>query len=445
MTVRTGSQLGTMIRWGTRHGIPRAFLRRAVRQGDLQAQLIMLPSSRANPYPLYESIRERGRLVQGRAAMLTVDHQLCSTILRSDSFGVPFALEQLPGIMQRAVTWAADELAIGPIDPPSLLALDPPDHTRYRRLVSKVFTARAIDALRPRVEELADGLLDQLDGKHTADLVGRYAGLLPVTVIAEILGVPTDMREQFLRWGHQAAPSLDFGMSYRTFAHAEKAIRALNAWMHGHFDRLRTTPGEDILSRLVSLDLDGERLTDRELTATANLLLAAGFETTVNLIGNGTVLLTRHPDQLEALRQEPALWPNAVEEILRLDSPVQSTARRTVVDTELAGRRVPAKTIVVTLLGGANRDPGVFPDPDRFDVRRPNARDHLAFSAGVHYCLGAALARLEGEIGLRRLFERFPHLRLVGEPSRRPTRTLRGYEVIPASLGTVRRERLAAS
>jgi cytochrome P450 len=427
---------GTMVRWGTRHGIARAALGLAARRGEVQANIVMNPEVRKNPYPAYEDLRRRGRLVQGRLGLLTVDHEVCRAVLRSDASGVAMNPEALPRAFRRALTLTADDLAIGAIDPPSMLAVDAPEHTRYRRLVSKVFTPRAIENLRGRVEAVADDLLDDLEARPSADLVQQYASLLPVTVIAEVLAVPADMRLQFLAWGKAAAPSLDLGLGYRAFRRTEDAVRGINGWMYGHFDRLRENPGDDILSRLVHLDVDGERLSGRELAATASLLLAAGFETTVNLIGNGAVLLMRHPDQLAVLRDDPSVWPNAVEEVLRYDSPVQNTARRILRPTTLAGRDVPAESLVVTFLGGANRDPRVFEDPEVFDVRRPNARDHLAFSAGVHYCLGAALARLEGEVALQRLFQRFGDLALIGEPHRRPTRTLRGYDAVPVSLGT---------
>jgi cytochrome P450 len=426
--------VGTWIRWGARHGIPRAVLKAASSQGDLQSRIIADPDVRRDPYPLYEQVREQGAIATSKLAYLTVDHATCRSVLRSEQFRNA-ATPVLPPPLRRLVDRVSDDLSNGPLDPPALLAVEPPDHTRYRRLVSKVFTPRAIENLRGRVEITTDELLDRLDGASTADLVAQYARLLPVTVIAEILGVPMNMRDQFLRWGDGAAPLIDFGIPYRTYRTADTAVRNFNSWMYGHFDRLRANPGDDLLSQLVMLDDDGERLTTRELASTAGLLLAAGFETTVNLLGNGTVLLRRHPDQLAVLRDDPTLWGNAVEEVLRYESPVQNTARITNETVTIAGRTIAPERIVVVLLAGANRDPKVFSDPGTFDVRRPNAREHLSFSAGIHYCLGAALARMEGEIGLRRLFERYPDLSLLGEPLRRPTRNLRGYDTLPVSLG----------
>jgi hypothetical protein len=267
-----------------------------------------------------------------------------------------------------------------------------------------------------------------------ADLIGDYASLLPATVIAEMLGAPVEMRRQFLQWGEGAALSLDAGLTYSQFRRSERDIEALQEWMQGHFAHLRRQPGDNILSALVHAHDDGERLTEDELTSIAMLLLAAGFETTVNLIGNGVGLLTTHPEQLALLRAEPQLWPRAVDEVLRVDSPVQRTGRIAQRDTEVAGVRFRADQVVILMLGGANRDPAVFADPDRFDVTRANAGDHLAFSSGAHFCLGAALARMEGEVGLRALFDRFPDLTLAGPPRRRPTRVLRGYASMPVRL-----------
>jgi hypothetical protein len=207
----------------------------------------------------------------------------------------------------------------------------------------------------------------------------------------------------------------------------------MHAFLREHFARLRRDPGEDLVSRLVGLP-DDEALTERELHATVMLLLGAGFETTMNLIGNAVVVLDAHRDQWEALIADPSGWDGAVEEVLRHDSPVQITGRTAKADGVVAGREVHAGTRVTILLGAANRDPEVFADPARFDITRANARDHLAFSAGIHYCVGAGLARLEGVIGLRTLAERFPDLRVSGRPVRRDLQTLRGFEHLPVTL-----------
>ncbi|MET7426560.1 cytochrome P450 [Dactylosporangium sp. NPDC005555] len=421
---------GTALRWATRHGFARMGISAAARKGDIQARYFVDPAVREDPYPFYDRIREQAPLVRGSLMWATARHDVASAVLRSDAFGVGFSDRRLPAPVALLWRLARRTTPIGPVDPPSMLVTDPPDHTRYRRLVSKVFTARAIEALRPKIEQTAAELLDGLGPRF--DLVERYAALLPVTVIADILGVPLDMRRQFLAWGTAAAPTLDLGLTFRQYRRTEIGIRRSNAWMRGHFERLRKHPGDDLLSRLVHLE--GEQLTDDELLATAGLLLAAGFETTVNLLGTGAALLMAHPAQLAVLRSSPELWRGAVEEMLRFDSPVQSTARVCQRPVTVAGVALRPGHVVVPMLGGANRDPAVFTDPAVFDVTRANARDHLSFSGGVHYCLGASLARLEGEVGLRTLFDRHPDLAVAGAPRRRRTRVLRGYASLPVTV-----------
>ncbi len=430
--------VGTLIRWGARHGIAGAVIRVGARRGEMHARLVTDPSLRANPYPFYDEIRSRAAIHPGRLAMVTARHAVISEILRDDNFRVGFPAEKVPGVMAFALRHTRDEAVTGPLEPPSLLAVNAPDHTRYRRLVSRAFTARAVERLHGRITEIATELLDELerDEYETTDLVTTYASILPARVIADVLGVPWTMHETFLNWGHAIAPTLDIGLGYRPYKRSEAAMREMNAWLGGHFARLRREPDESMLSGLVNLRAeDGSPgLTDVELTSVSGLLLAAGFETTVGLLGNGAVALLAHPEQLEHLRAEPAGWRNAVEEILRFDSPVQNTARHPAVATEVHGVPVPKGQLVAMVLGAANRDPEVFADPHRFDVTRTNAREHLAFSGGVHFCLGAALARLEGELGLRLLVERFPGLALAAEPRRRETRTLRGYHSVPVRL-----------
>jgi cytochrome P450 len=422
-----------------RHGLMRRFLVRRARSGDLGARIIIDPALRDDPYPSYEQLRARGRLVITGLAPTTVDHAVCTAVLRSPDFGTGVrSPSELPVAVRMAMRLARGG-PLHPSDPPSMLAVDPPDHTRYRKLVTRAFSARAIAALRGRVAEIADELLDGMAATAaaggSADLVADYASLLPATVIAEMLGAPVEMRGQFLRWGAGVGLALDPGLSYRNYRHAERDLRALQEWMVGHFDRIRRSPGPDILSALVAVHDDIGGLTADELTSIAILLLAAGFETTVNLLGNGVALLTAHPDQLAALRAGTASWTTATDEVLRFDSPVQRTARLAHRDTEVAGERVDAGQLVVLILGGANRDPTVFAHPQRFDVTRPDADRHVAFSQGIHYCLGAGLARMEGEIGLRALFTRFPDLALAGPPRRRATRLLRGYDAMPVTLG----------
>ncbi len=429
----------TAARYAVRHGLPARYLARAARRGDLVGRLLREPALRDHPYGLYEQVRAAGRLVPSALGLVTASHAVTQEVLRSDRFGVGWDRSHVPGLVGWALRFGDELDASGVAERPSMLVVDAPDHTRFRRLVSRAFTPRTTAAFEPMIRRTADELLDDLavsaagaDGP--VDLVDRFAAGLPVLVIAELLGVPTDRREDFLAWGAAAAATLDTGLPLRRYLAAERGLRAMHAFLREHFERLRRDPGDDLVSRLVGLPGE-EALTERELHATVMLLLGAGFETTVNLLGNAVVALDAHRDQWDALRAEPAGWAGAVEEALRYDSPVQLTGRTARADVELAGQRVPAGTRVTLLLGAANRDPDVFADPARFDVTRHNARDHLAFSAGVHYCLGAGLARLEAEVALRALTERFPRLRVAGRPARRDLRTLRGFEVLPVSLG----------
>jgi cytochrome P450 len=424
-----------VLRWAARHGLVKVALQRAARKGEPQALLMIDRQARENPFPLYDQIRSRGPISRGPLTYQAASREAASAVLRSDVFRVGLDLTTMSWYLRRMLNRGNDGRIVGPVDPPSLLAVNPPEHTRYRRQVAKVFTPRAIAALEPRVAQIAKDLLDDLEGRDVVDLVATYASLLPVTVIAEILGVPVELRDQFLTWGNAAAPSLDIGLTFREYRECERGIRALDEWMYAHIERLRSAPGDDLLSKLITVEDDGVRMSDVELMSTAGLLLAAGFETTVNLIGTGAQLLLTHPDQLQVLREEPSVWANAVDEILRFESPVQNTGRYAAVDTEVCGLAIPKSGFVQILIGAANRDPAVFAQPDRFDVRRANAREHLAFSAGVHYCIGASLARTEGRIGLQTLFERYPDLALAGSPTRRPTRTLRGYQTLPVRLG----------
>jgi cytochrome P450 len=426
----------TVFRWAVQSVGPQLMLRRAARNGELGARLAIDRSLWADPFPVYEVMRSRGEMLHGGLVSSTTSHRIASEVLRSPVFRVGIgSSDRLSPMARRMMALSTDPDAVGPAEPPSMLAVDPPQHTKYRRLVSKVFTARAVAAMEPRVEAIATELLDEMAKHDRVDLVDMYAGPLPVRVISEILGVPAYMQDSMLEWGNAAAVTLDPALHYRQFRNAAKALRRIHAWLDNHLKELRRNPGDDLLSRLALLVDEGESLNDVELRSTALLVIGAGFETTVNLIGNAVTQLLAHPDQLEALKADAAGWPNAVDEVLRYDSPVQVTVRVAGEDTEICGHEIPTGRFVSLMLGGANRDPDVFPEPGRFDVTRANARDHLGFSAGIHFCLGASLARLEGATALRMLFERFPSLALDGEPVRRQLRVLRGYEHMPVSLG----------
>jgi cytochrome P450 len=416
------------VRWMVMHGVPRAFLAAQARRGQPLARLLVGPQRGGDPYPLIEQIRARGQLTRTPFVSVTADHELCRTILRDDRFGVTTPTNMgLPKPIKWLIRHTDSQLP-NPAEPPSMLQVDPPDHTRFRRPVAHAFTPRAIDTLRTRIIEVTNGLLDRLESTPHPDLIADFAAPLPAEIIAEVLGVPEELRPQMLDRGDRGAPLLDIGVSWKTFRRAVQTLRESDQDFGDHIDRLRSAPSDDVFSQVIR---DGD-LTRHELGTTAALLAGAGFETTVNLIGNAIVLLLHHRDQLAMLREDPDLWPGAVEEVLRIDSPVQMTSRTAARDLELAGHHIAACETVALLLGGANRDPAVFADPEQFDITRPNAKDHLSFGSGVHACLGASLARMEATIALRALFERFPALRLDGTPTPRGLATLRGFRRIPA-------------
>jgi cytochrome P450 len=429
------------LHWLALHGFVRGGASIGARRGDLQARLIADPTVKANPVPFYEEVRSRGPLVRSRIGYITADHAIGHELLRSDDFRVLSIGSNLPAPLRWLERRVRDDL-LHPLRPPSLLAVEPPEHTRYRKTVSSVFTHRAVSALRDGVEQTAESLLEGLSSEPgVVDIVDRYCAQLPVAIISDILGVPENDRQRILEFGELAAPSLDFGLPWPQYRRVQRGIAGFNSWLDTHLDKLRRAPGDDLMTQLIRKAESGspETYLDRdELRAVAGLVLAAGFETTVNLLGNGIRMLLDNPEHLRTLSQRPELWPNAVEEILRLESPVQLTARIALNDTEIAGHPVSQGELVVVYVAAANRDPAVFADPNAFDIERDNAGKHLAFSGGRHFCLGAALARAEGEVGLRSFFDRFPDVRSAGAGSRRDTQVLHGWSTLPVALGPAR-------
>jgi cytochrome P450 len=313
----------------------------------------------------------------------------------------------------------------------SILYLDPPDHTRLRRLVSKAFTPRAVERLRPRIEQVADDLLDQMDGHEVLDLLPSFAVPLPVIAISELLGVPEEDRPDFWGWSHVLN-------GHGTGADRPAVLREAIEYLGALAERKRAEPGPDLLSHMATAAEDGDQMSRQELIAMALLMLLAGHDTTANLIANGTLAFLRSPDQLALLRADPSLLPNAVEEVLRYDCPVNvSTARFTLEPIEISGVLIPAGEILYPSMLSANRDPRQFADPDRFDIRRDNT-GHLGLGHGIHFCLGAPLARMEGAIALGRLFDRFPGLSLSAEPDAlayRNSTLMHGPVSLPVRLG----------
>jgi cytochrome P450 len=318
----------------------------------------------------------------------------------------------------------------------SMLDRDPPDHTRLRGLVSKAFTPKALESLRPHIQKIVDDLLTDAAGKGQMDLIEEFAYPLPVRVICEMLGVPVKDHERFKAWGLDIARGLDAIMLPPDSEVGQRSIsgrRALAAYFRELIAERRAAPRDDMLSALITAEEAGDKLNEEELLATCILLLVAGHETTVNLIGNGTLALLRHPEQLQKLRENPGLIVTAVEELLRFDGPVQRTARIPSEDLAIGGRTIPKGEMVMPFLGAADRDPAQFPDPDRLDITRADNR-HIAFGMGIHFCLGAPLARMEGQIAINTLLARLPKLALATDkPQFRQSLTLRGLQVLPVS------------
>ena len=378
-----------------------------------------------DPYPVYAALRERNPVHRSRLmnAWLFTRHADVDTILRDHQrFGNDPRKGEL-NRRQRANLPAEDEF--------TMLFLDPPDHKRLRALVNKAFTPKAVNALEPHIRSLLGDLLDDIEDLAGFDLMQAVAQPLPVIVIAEMLGVPPEDRAQFKVWSNQRARVLEPIIEPRERAVAETASRALDKYFRPIVKERRAAPQDDIVSALAQAEDEGDRLTEREMLNMLRLLLIAGNETTTNLIGNGMLALLRHPEQLQRLREDPSLIPSAVDELLRFDSPVQTDFRRALADCEVNGFPLRQRDNVVVLLGAANRDPAVFEDPDRLDVGRGD-RSHLSFGRGIHHCLGAPLARLEGRIVLETLLERFSQIGLGAESPRfRNSIVLRGLESLP--------------
>jgi cytochrome P450 len=317
-----------------------------------------------------------------------------------------------------------------------MLQQDPPDHTRLRGLVVRAFTARRVEDMRPRIQEIVDGIIDRVEARGRMDLIADFAFRLPVTVICDMLGIPGEDRELFFTSSRTGGRLLDpVPLSRAEIEQHNASNLAAAEYFHRLFELRRRQPGEDLTTQLVQAEEHGSKLSNEELTANVILLFGAGHETTVNLIGNGLLALHRNPDQLKLLREDPSLTAGAVEELLRYDSSVQVTGRTTLEDVdEIGGIALAKGQSVICLLGSANRDPAVYADPDRLDITRADVRP-LSFGGGIHYCLGAQLARIEGEIAIATLLRRLPGLQLDDpeHPDWRQTFVLRGLNALPAS------------
>jgi P450-derived glycosyltransferase activator len=375
--------------------------------------LLNLRQGRADPYPVYERIRASGTLVPTRLGnWMTASHRVCDSVLRNRRFGVH----------------AEDGSDF------SFLGMNPPDHTRLRRLALPAFSPKAVAGYRDRIERTVGELLDRAAASGEFDLVSGLAAPLPIAVITDLLGIPDADAAAFAHYGAVIGSALDGVKSLRHASQLQANGVKLQALFENLFELRRREPADDIISRLVAAE--GDQVKSAEMMPMCVLLLVAGFETTVNLVGNCVLALLGHREQWQDLCADPeALAARAVEETLRFDPPVQLTDRVALEPLDLEGQAIAQGQRVVTLIGGANRDPEIYPEPAVFSIHRQPAAEHLAFSSGIHYCLGQPLARLEATITLRMLAERMPGLALAGPVRRRNTTTIRGPLHLPVTAG----------
>jgi cytochrome P450 len=419
--------------WAAGYGLPRASLKLMARRGDPLAQLLIDTNRGDDIYPLIEQVRARGRMSPvKRVGWVSADAQIVREVLRDSRFRTSKQRDRSPFRIVQWILAKTDPDVLSGVEPPSMLVTDPPEHTRLRRLVSRAFTPRALDGLRNRIHEIADELLRGLEGSAECDLITEYTSRIPIAVIAEMLAIPGDETRHLHAIGESTSRLLaTTAASWHDFREATKALREFEQYLVDHIERLsQDDAANSILSDVIH---DGD-LTDAEIRMLAALLLGAGFITTTHVLGKAVVALVRYPDQLAVLCAHPEGWPNAIEEVLRYDTTGQMAARVAVEHVDVQGYSVRAGEAIFLLLGGANRDPAVFEHPDIFDTTRTNAREHLSFSSGVHACLGAALARMELQIGLQSLFEHFPQLTLAGEPTFNNSILLHGLKHLPVSL-----------
>ncbi|MFL6222492.1 MAG: cytochrome P450 [Actinomycetes bacterium] len=392
------------------------------------------PGFVADPYPAYAALREAGRVLYdpGSDHWLVPHHADVNALLRDRRFGRTYLHVATPAEMGRPEE--PDEL--GPfwyLIRNGMLDREPPDHTRLRRLVAKAFTPRMVERLRDRVQGRVDALVGTLADAGGGDLVAGLAEPLSVAVISDLLGIPEPDRPLLRPWSAQSCGMYEVNPTEEAGRVASRAATEFSGYLRGLSRERRARPADDLVTALTQVVDGGDQLTEDELIGTVVLLLNAGHEATVNFTGIGWWQLFRHPDQLARLRNEPGLLPRAIDELLRYDTPLQLFERWVLEDVEVRGVEVPKGAELGLVFGSANRDPAVFADPDRLDLGRPEAAQHLSFGAGVHYCLGAPLGRLELELSFGTLLRRLPGMEPAAEPAWKPTYILRGLEALRVS------------
>ena len=429
----------TRVHWLVGYGLPRATLKVLARRGDPFAQLLLDDGQHERANDQIAQIRRQGRMAPAFAgnAWVTADLQLVRDILRDSRFRTAKPQDRSPFRTVQRLFDKTNPRVINPVEPPSLLMVDEPEHARLRRLVSRAFTPKAIDGLRQRIHDVAEGLLNELeDSRSDCDLAAAYASRIPIEIIADMLGIPRTEAPYLYEMGELASKLITTtAPSWRNFQTAIAGLREFEIYLARHIERLRKIDADGSILSAVVHDTE---LSDFEVRTFAGLLLGAGFLTTAHQFGNAVVALINHPDQLARLQAHPEGWPNAVEEMLRYDSVSQIGVRVATEEVQVGGYTVREGTAVFLLLAGANRDPAVFECPDQFDTARANARDHVSFGTGSHVCLGAPLARMELQIGLQALFERFPRLTTAGTPTVNDSTLLRGISYLPVALGPSR-------
>jgi cytochrome P450 len=400
------------------------------------------PGFRADPYPAYARLRATDPVhVSPFGFTVLTRYDDVARTLRGSEFArdIEAHVEERPDDPRRARRERLRQRREDGSSAKTILNLDPPDHTRLRRLVSLAFTPSAIERLRPRVQQLVDDVLDRAAEQGSIELVEELAFPVPFQVISDLLDLPTDSRDEIRDWSQLLTAALEPTVDDATLDASEQAVIEMGAYLSDVVEHRRRNLGDDVLSALILAEEEGDRLSPAELMSFVILLYVAGHETTVNLIGNGTLALLRNPDELRRWAADPALDAGAVDELLRFDGPVQQTVRVPTIDVTYAGLdgtaiTVPKGTLVMTVLGSASHDPAVFDDPSALRLDRPNANRHLGFAAGVHYCLGASLAKLEAGVAITSLIRRFPHLSLAGEPTWRDRLTIRGVDHLPLAV-----------